>query len=194
MKPEDDTSDLDPRDAQLAEMVAVANHLVGASATVEELHCLVDDLNSLRENVVGCFPNQILKGELDSKARKVELQFFQKYHERIFEFMLDLSNQKTMLTEAPRAIVKYIDFIENYYWRMEDQLYLEPDNELLHPNLRSHIGKPLKEFYLKGMVDKFVEFVEVIVQQDFVKAKEYQPEDGVLYSHAPQDVFNIIWP
>lgn len=197
LEPMEEVTVDDGMDAELAEanakMVAVATHLVSVGATIEKLHCLVDDLNSLRENVVGCFPNTIMKGELDSKARKIELEFFQAYHSHIFDFLLALANEKGMLTEAPRSIVKYIDFIENYYWRMEDQLYLEADNDLLQPNLRSHVGRPLKEFYLKGMLEKFIEFAEVIVNQDFKKGKDYKPEDGILRSAAPQDIFNIIW-
>lgn len=72
-----------------------------------------------------------------------------------------------MLIVAPRAIVAYIDFVENYYWRLEDQLFLDPEMDELSPHLREAISRPLRRFYLEGMSRKFIEFSEQIVDGDY---------------------------
>lgn len=123
-----------------------------------------------------------------------------------------------MLILAPRSIVKYIDFIENYYWRMEEQLFVDTDatTGLLRPDLRTAISIPMRAFYLEGMRRKFVEFAHAMCNADYTTAgidsnlpsssvlrkAEYagskKPEeggefDGLLKSSTVQDVFNMLY-
>ena len=82
---------------------------------------------------------------------------------------------------APRAIVAYIDFVENYYWRLEDQLFLEPEMDELSRHLRDTISRPLRRFYLEGMSRKFIEFAEQIVDGDYKNTGVLPPGAFVSY-------------
>merc|ERR1712100_816244 len=101
-----------------------------------------------------------------------------------------------MLVMAPRAIVAYMDFVENYYWRITDQLFLDPDMEQLQPNLRENISDKLRTFYLLAMKQKFSEFSATLADRDYAdaaKPMKCAPEDGALKSAAVQDVFNMVY-
>ena len=123
-----------------------------------------------------------------------------------------------MLILAPRSIVKYIDFIENYYWRMDEQLFVDTDatTGLLRPDLRTAISIPMRAFYLEGMRRKFGEFANAMCDADYTTAgidsnlpSSYvlrkaecvgstQPEEGgefhgLIKSSTVQDVFNMLY-
>lgn len=184
----------DPPEKSPGELKIIAAHLAGHGVTIEELHRRVDDLSNIKEYMIPCFPNESSTG--DSRAEVVWMSILAQFHTRIFKFLQYICEQRDMLILAPRAIVAYIDFVENYYWRLEDQLFLDPEMKQLSPHLRHEISVPLRSFYLEGMRRKFKEFVNEMINGDYdsaSKAVKDPPEDGVLLSATTQDVFNMMY-
>eukprot|EP00658_Telonema_sp_P-2_P044189 TRINITY_DN3203_c0_g1_i3.p1 TRINITY_DN3203_c0_g1~~TRINITY_DN3203_c0_g1_i3.p1 ORF type:complete len:749 (-),score=244.39 TRINITY_DN3203_c0_g1_i3:50-2296(-) len=184
----------EPDKKSSGEMKIIAAHLAGSGVTIEELHRRIDDLGNIKEYMIPCFPSNNQTGE--SRAEEVYMSILAQFHTRIFKFLHYLCEQKEMLLMAPRAVVAYIDFIENYYWRIEDQLFLDPECKQLSPHLRAEISVHLRDFYLDSMRSKFKEFAEQIIDTNYDeagKAVDAPPEDGILKSAAIQDVFNMLY-
>jgi len=182
------------------EMKIIASHLAGFGVTIEEMHRRVDDLSNIKEYLIPCFPDKAQGNEVRSRGENVSRTLFTAFHQRLFYFLEYLAKQREMLILAPRSIVKYIDFIENYYWRMDEQLFVDTDatTGLLRPDLRTAISIPMRAFYLEGMRRKFGEFANAMCDADYTTAGSTQPEEGgefhgLIKSSTVQDVFNMLY-
>jgi len=182
------------------EMKIIASHLAGFGVTIEEMHRRVDDLSNIKEYLIPCFPDKAQGNEVRSRGENVSRTLFIAFHQRLFHFLDYLAQQRDMLILAPRSIVKYIDFIENYYWRMDEQLFVDTDatTGLLRPDLRTAISIPMRAFYLEGMRRKFGDFAIAMCNEDYKTAGSRKPEeggeyDGLLKSSTVQDVFNMLY-